>query len=188
MMLGYKPCAWWGICWRFITPALIAVIDYFAGCFFSRNKTCRACVCRFWCIPTLWIARMWFKISLGFNQPMLCGFSGSFKSLKVGKPLEEAKCDLYAPYALSDGPPTLSEIQSNKNYTHTCKFNGHLSRWTWVSWFPLNPLLLIDLDLPTNSHSSLQRLIIFYGLSHYQLTVWHFHIFVSLSTVYVDMY
>jgi len=25
MMLGYKPCAWWGICWRFITPVLIAV-------------------------------------------------------------------------------------------------------------------------------------------------------------------
>ena len=25
VMLGYRPCAWWGICWRFITPALIAV-------------------------------------------------------------------------------------------------------------------------------------------------------------------
>jgi len=25
MMLGYKPCRWWAICWRFITPALIAV-------------------------------------------------------------------------------------------------------------------------------------------------------------------
>jgi len=27
MMLGYKPCAWWGICWRFITPVLIAVTN-----------------------------------------------------------------------------------------------------------------------------------------------------------------
>jgi len=25
MMLGYKPCAWWGYCWRFITPCLIGV-------------------------------------------------------------------------------------------------------------------------------------------------------------------
>ena len=25
MMLGYKPGRWWGICWRFITPTLIAV-------------------------------------------------------------------------------------------------------------------------------------------------------------------
>ena len=25
MMLGYKPCLWWSICWKFITPTLLAV-------------------------------------------------------------------------------------------------------------------------------------------------------------------
>jgi len=29
MMLGYKPCKWWGYCWRFITPCLIGVCDSF---------------------------------------------------------------------------------------------------------------------------------------------------------------
>ena len=29
MMLGYKPCLWWSICWKFITPTLLAVREQF---------------------------------------------------------------------------------------------------------------------------------------------------------------
>jgi hypothetical protein len=80
MMLGYKPCLWWSICWKFITPTLLAVREQlktgYRSCIEYQHYSLRVSIWPlsmhllfdFWTLPNVVFFVFHFMHDLTLNQ------------------------------------------------------------------------------------------------------------------------